>query len=277
MTQVLPEELTGSRRDELDAALRIARQVGANLLHFNQALAADRKVDGSLVTAADVAADRSIASYLADRFPDDAVVSEEVSTAYEGQRRVWVVDPLDGTSNFAQRVPIWGVSLALIEEGRPVVGVSHFPTMHLTFSGVRGVGAWEQGRPLVTPDTAAEPMIAQCSRTPNMFKVDVREKPRILGSATFSYALVAAGAVRSSIAATARLWDLAAGWLLIEEAGGTIGMLTGSSPWPLEPGDYAGRGFSTLAAVSAEEYAVVRSRISPRDGRQRHGRHVSER
>ena len=75
---------------------------------------------------------------------------------------------------------------------------------------------------------------------------------------------ITTAAMRGSIDATARVWDLAAGWLLVEEAGGAIEMLEGAPPWPLEPGDYSGRGFATVAAVDGARMHSVRAGIKPR-------------
>jgi myo-inositol-1(or 4)-monophosphatase len=259
--------MLAEHRRALEVAHASALEVGRFLLGAFGTVKGRPKADGTLVSAADLEADARLTRALCAAFPADEIVSEEGGTRYAGARRVWIVDPLDGTSNYCQGVPIWGVTLALVEDGRPVVGVSHFPTLDLTFAGVRGAGAWEGnrrlhagGRGAISPDD----LIAHCSQTLTRFELQLGGRERIFGSSALNYALVAAGAARASIEITARLWDLAAGWLLIEEAGGAIDTLGGPAVWPLEAADYGVRTYQTLAAGSAELLATASAGVRPR-------------
>jgi myo-inositol-1(or 4)-monophosphatase len=250
--------------DELALARSVAFDAGETLLSTFGALGGRPKADGSLVTDADLAADRLIADRIRAAFPGDTVLSEEVSPRFDGGDRVWVVDPLDGTANYAHRVPMWGVSLALVAGGRPVVGVSHFPCLRLTFWAVAGGGAWEGERRLAaiaSPDVSDQDLVAYCSRTPLRFDVAGVGKGRMLGSETLNLAMVASGAVHASLAATSHVWDLAAGWLLVHEAGGVVRTLDEQVVWPLEPADYADRTFATAAAGNPALLAAVERRI----------------
>ena len=256
-----------SQSETLAAAAAIAQEAGSRLLGTHEDDVVGRKEDGSVVSDADVRSDAFIRAALADAFPRDEVVSEEDSTMYSGGARVWVVDPLDGSANYVQGLPVWGVSMALVEEGRPVLAVSHFPTMALTFLAERGQGAWEGSRRLVAGDhrdTGANDLVVHCSRTTRRYEFELDVKPRILGCASLSYALVAAGIARASIEATARLWDLAAGWLLVEVAGGVVATLDEERVWPLTAGDYAQRGFATLAAVDRQHFDAMRAALVAR-------------
>jgi fructose-1,6-bisphosphatase/inositol monophosphatase family enzyme len=253
------------RSIELQAALDAAREAGRALLGAEPGRLS-RKDDGSVVSEADLLADALICARLATAFPGDAILSEESRSWYGGDQRVWVVDPLDGSANFVQRVPIWGVSLALIVGGRPVLGVSHYPTLDLTFAALAGRGAWDARHRLRSAahlDTGANDLVFHCSRTPEQYRLSLVAKTRVLGCSSLSYALVAHGAARGSIDATARVWDLAAGWLLVEEAGGAIEMLAGQPVWPLGAGDYAGVGFATVAAVDEVRLREIKSGLAP--------------
>jgi myo-inositol-1(or 4)-monophosphatase len=261
---------TGARQHELAVACSAAEAAGAYLLGVFGESEGRPKADGSLVTDADVASDQLIAARLSESFPGDAVLSEELSTHYDGADRVWIVDPLDGTANFCHGVPMWGVTLALVEDGRPVIGVSHFPCLRLTFTAVRGEGAWQGTRRLnaaTISHLGANDLVAHCSRTPSRYDISLDGKGRILGSEALNLALVASGAVQASIAATAHVWDLAAGWLLVEEAGGAMALLDGGTVWPLPAADYADRAFATVATGNAALMDSIRDGIRPKSVR----------
>lgn len=263
----LQQTLSGlppNRRRELEVARAVAEEAGRVLVDCAGKVVGERKADGTLVTEADRRVDRLIRDRLSVAFPGDELISEEIGTGYRGARRAWVIDPLDGTANFCAGVPLWGVTMALVVDGRPVVGVSLFPKLGMSFCAVEGAGAWLGERRLWTLDRAdygAADLIAMCSRTPRHFALDLEARRRVLGSAALNFALVAAGTFRASISATARLWDLAAGWLIVEQASGVVHVLDGPSPWPLEPGDYAARAFPTLASATAAIHAQTRLRV----------------
>jgi myo-inositol-1(or 4)-monophosphatase len=251
---------------ELALALALAVETGLALEQRFGQVVGRLKPDGSLVSEADLAADGFIRHRLGLACPADGVISEEGEAVHAGQDRVWVVDPLDGTSNYLHGVPMWGVSIALLEAGRPVVGVSVFPSLGLAFRASLGGGAWEGGRRLVSaagPRLGAQDLVTYCSRTPRRFDLRLPSKGRMLGSETLHLALVAAGATQGSLSATSFLWDLAAGWLLVEEAGGRMEVLDGPAPWPLATGAYAERSFATLAAGSPGLAAELRAGLRP--------------
>jgi myo-inositol-1(or 4)-monophosphatase len=252
---------------ELATASSVAGAAGAQLLESFGRVTGRPKADGSLITDADLAADQLITEHLLAAFPGDSVLSEEGAKGYAGEHRLWVVDPLDGTSNYCHGVPLWGVSLALVEAGRPVVAVSHFPCLRLSFWAVAGHGAWEDGRRLGTvadPTLRSGDLVTYCSRTPLRFELQLGGQGRMLGCETLNLALVAAGAVHASLAATSGLWDLAAGCLLVEEAGGVIHSLDDEAIWPLAHGDYGRRTFATMAVGNRGLMDVVRAGLRPR-------------
>ena len=254
----------GTFARELSVARDVAESAGAYLMEVFGTVTGHRKADGTLVTSADLESNRRIIAGLKAAFPGDEIVSEEIGTTYYGGARVWIVDPLDGTSNYCHRIPIWGTTLALLVDGYPVVGVSHFPTLGFTCTAQRGGGAWEKDRPLRSGTGSGiteDDLIAYCSRTARHYSLNFPAKGRMLGSAALNFALVAAGAVRMSMEQTARVWDVAAGWLLVEEAGGMVGRLDGQSMWPLPPGEYRDRKINTLAACNAEVYQTARAGV----------------
>jgi myo-inositol-1(or 4)-monophosphatase len=132
--------------DDLDAAIAAAVAAGAVVREFydGETAATYAKGDGSPVTDADLAADRAIRDVLRDRFPDDAILSEEGQDD-EGRLRAsrcWIVDPIDGTEQFILRTGEFDVLVALVEDGRPVAVAGCQPTTRLLLSATRGGGAW---------------------------------------------------------------------------------------------------------------------------------------
>lgn len=237
--------------------------------HFRK-VKARRKIDGTLVTEADEAASRLIDTWLRHHFPTHAILSEEESTRYDpAHRYTWVVDPLDGTTNFARGLPIWGVSIALLEAGAPVAGAVAFPMLHETYSALRGGGAFFNDMPLEPQEDIRmdnQHILALCSRSLRRFHVDVPLKRRMLGSAAYHMLSVASASALAALECTPKVWDLAAAHLVITEAGGTVAHLDGTPvfPLPAAAADYAQVYRPVLAAVNQEVDQRVRAGIEER-------------
>jgi myo-inositol-1(or 4)-monophosphatase len=241
---------TGLINEALAVTQELADQVRLQLLEaFDGVRAATLKGDGSLVTQTDLEADRIIGEVLRSHFPGHEIVSEELDTVYEGARWCWVVDPLDGTTNFVQGVPIWAISIALLHRGQPVMGLVDVPPLGLRYHAVKGEGAFENGKPIhvrsdvvrwENPARLQNELFAVCTRTVRDYRLPHPLKPRVLGVAAYNFCLVANGTALAAMEAMPKIWDMAAGWLLVHEAGGVVHQLAGASVFPLKPGrDYA--------------------------------------
>jgi myo-inositol-1(or 4)-monophosphatase len=224
----------------------------AELLPRFRAVGHQVKADGSLVTEADTAMQRALRATMERHWPEIPLLGEEMSPALQ-QRRLadtnrgfWCLDPLDGTSNFAAGLPLFTVSLALIREDRPVLGLVHDPVRDETFWAESGGGAWLNGERLHAPDAAPPPaqtvVIIDLKRlAPGLLKRLGEERPfgsqRNLGSCALEWAWVAAGRGHAYIHGGMKLWDYAAGSLLLEEAGGYSAAFDGESVFrsALEP------------------------------------------
>ena len=264
----------------LDFARDLADEASVVALDYFQRLTtpgadeggARRKADGTLVTRADEEIDSLISQCIGERFPDHGILSEEQITCYDpAPRYTWVIDPIDGTTNYARGLPLWGISVALLEHGSPVVGVIDFPAMHERFSAVRHGSAMRNGKVIQT-DSHAEldntHLLTQCSRTQRRYRVDVPLKRRLLGSVTVHLTRVAAGSALAAIEATPKVWDLAAAALVLEEAGGVLSLISGDQPFPLDdaPLDYANKSLPTIAAANQSVLSQMRAGVSTRDG-----------
>lgn len=255
----------------LEFTSQLAREVGG-FLRQNFDLHGTRtslKPDHSVVTAADLAADRLITNSIREAYPDDAILSEEQRTQITRQApATWVCDPLDGTTNFSLGLQFWGVSIARLVDGWPDTAAIYFPMLEEQYTAQRGQGAFFNGeRLLAGPPAEAQPtsFFSCCSRTHRRYNVKVRYKTRILGAASYTLCAVARGVAILGFEATPKIWDIAAGWLILEEAGAVIATLDDSLPFPLLTSkEYARQDFPTLAAATAEVLEQARSQITPR-------------
>ncbi len=227
----------------LEFAVDLAAECSLYAVSHHRLHVAQRKRDGTLVTETDIAIDHIISRRLAGVFPEHRVLSEEQVTAYDADAEfTWVVDPIDGTTNFARGLPIWGVSVALLHYGQPVVGVVDFPLLHERFTAMAGGGAQcneETIRTFKGDAADDQQLLMKCTRTDKRLRLRTKLKSRICGSAAYHLCKVADGAALVAVEATPKVWDLAAAWLIVVEAGGVV------ATWRQEP-------VFPLAAVSRE-------------------------
>ncbi|MGF1466982.1 MAG: inositol monophosphatase family protein [Sandaracinaceae bacterium] len=229
--------MAGETARALEEALSITRAAGdLQLGAFGGPVATSTKRSPSdLVTEVDLASERLVRDRLATAFPDHVVVGEEQGGAVTDDGPVWYVDPVDGTTNFAHGHPWFSISLALFRDGQPEVGVVHAPALALTFAAARGQGATRNGRPCrVSSVTDIERSLLatgfgsrRATRPDNNYREFVAldgwsHGVRRCASAALELAHVAAGAYDGFWDDGLGPWDLAAGVLLIREAGGTV-------------------------------------------------------
>lgn len=252
----------------LEFAVQTARQTGEILLeHFSLGgTLANLKADHTAVTEADLAADRYITQAIQKNFPEDAILSEE-SNQYvkDASQPIWIIDPLDGTSNFSMGLPVWGVSIARLRKGIPETAAVYFPWLDELYSSQKGQGAFlnEENIHTKTPQEGQPTaFFSCCTRTNSNYHIRVPYKIRILGSAAYDMCSVARGSSAVAFQASPKIWDIAAGWLLIIEAGGTLNTSFGDSPFPIQPNhDYSKHSFPVLMAATAKLSKISASQI----------------
>jgi myo-inositol-1(or 4)-monophosphatase len=189
----------------------------------------------NLVTEMDQRAETLIVERLRRAFPDDAILAEEQGAAAGRSERRWIVDPLDGTTNYAHGLPIFGVSIALEAAGRLVLGVVYDPSRDEMFVGERGAGATLNDTPIKVSATSTVGAgllvtgfpynIRETADTnlPEYAAFSLRARAvRRLGSAVIDLAYVACGRFDAYWELRLGAWDVAAGAVLVEEAGGRI-------------------------------------------------------
>ena len=243
----------------VDFAKSLAIKTGKLLLDYFQPSGIQVKVksDHTVITEADLAADRLVTESIHKQFPAEGVLSEEQQTTYPNDKKyVWVIDPLDGTTNFSLGLPIWGISIARLESGTPTLGVVYFPLLDELYYAQSNAGAYVNDRPLqVQPPQAEQPttFFSCCSRSHKRYEIKIPYKTRIMGSATYNLCSVARGSAVLSLDVIAKIWDISAGIVILSEAGGFVGALEGELPYPLSSGhDYEKVYIPTLGAASEQ-------------------------
>ncbi len=234
---------------------------------------ARRKADGSELTDADLAIQEMMVRAIQTAYPGHMILGEESGVVggsaeqAEVAEYCWVTDPLDGTRNFAFGVPVFATSIALLHRGWPVVGLVRALPSGDTFLAVRGGGVTHNGREVSVGRAALgeRSLVAVQStiRGPDgwiVIGLAGTAALRNLGSTALHMALVASGAFAAAVAWECRLWDVAAGWLLIDEGGGVCTDWNGR---PLVPFGRAGYGGAEVPFVAAgpESHGQFLSRI----------------
>jgi myo-inositol-1(or 4)-monophosphatase len=247
----------------LHFARTTAEKIGNQLVVDCGKLKPTRKEDGTLVTEADRWADREIRDAIASVFPDHGVLTEETEHIFPDRDWCWIVDPIDGTTNFTRGIPIWGISLGLLYQGTPVFGLVHLPQINQSFygywygdSGLTGpTGAYVNGEPIHTSadDPSTNHLFSICARSLDVLKNPFPCKIRTIGVASYNLLMVASGAALGGVEATPKIWDIAAAWVIVQAAGGTFISLAKQPIFPLKPGlDYGDRPYPCLVVSRAD-------------------------
>jgi len=213
-------------RNALEA---IAARAGACALQHFRRVAAERKADLTLVTAADREVEAALVAELGALLPDAGILGEE-GAAREGRGPYRVVlDPIDGTAAFVAGLGTWCVCIGIMEGTRPVAGVVHLPCLGETYSAVGGA-AWLDGTrlaPLGDVPPAGDRFIVTHAHAHRRHHITYPGKARSLGSTAYHVALVARGAAEGALLGRAHLWDLAGPGAILAAVGGRYEYLGG--------------------------------------------------
>jgi myo-inositol-1(or 4)-monophosphatase len=230
-----------SDEDQLDQWLETCQSAahagGRELVAWRGHFQTREKAPTDLVTDADLAAQGAVREVIAASFPQHTFVGEEQppgNRSLQADEYVWVVDPLDGTTNYVHGYPSYAVSVALTRAGEPLVGVIYDPLTEETFVAVKGLGAWCNGERMQTSQTKAlDQALVAVSFPPRVQRnspdlldfvevAQICQGVRRTGSAALNLAYVARGQLDAFWADLIHPWDVAAGVLLVREAGGLV-------------------------------------------------------
>jgi myo-inositol-1(or 4)-monophosphatase len=228
-----------------------------------------RKADGSLVTEADLVVQAELVVALQQDWPGIKVLGEEMTPAEQQaalqglSSGLWCIDPLDGTSNFAVGIPYYAVSVALLQDRLPELAVVYDPNRKECFAAAYGRGAWLNGERLkktsVPTSLASSVALIDFKRLPARLAGRLAADPpyksqRSFGAVALDWCWLAAGRGHVYLHGRQKLWDYAAGWLVLHEAGGQSVTLSGESVFStsLKPR-------STAAALDPESFAQLKT------------------
>jgi len=253
----------------LELAREAAREAGEiTLEHFRREdLAVERKADDSPVTVADRGAEELLRRRIAEAFPRDAILGEELPERPGTSGFRWILDPIDGTKSFIHGVPLYGTLVGVERDGRPELGVIRIPALDECVWGAIGQGAWYASgdgppRParvsscprlaeglLLTSELAC---FDQAGRRQVFEKLHAAARLARTWGDCYGYLMVATGRAEVMIDAVLNVWDAAALLPVLQEAGGTY------TDWQGRPSIHAGQGVATNGLVLEEVLAVTR-------------------
>lgn len=226
------------RRTSIFAAYESAKILNS---HLGKISHIKKKSDIDLVTEADLASEKRIIECIRERFPDHTIMAEESGLNTGDKEHCWVIDPLDGTTNFAHQLPLFSVSIAYFHEGQASVGTVLNPVTGEIFSAVRGEGATLNGNPIGVSETESMSESLLVTGFPYNFKeilpdlmtrfsdcLTVSQGVRRLGSAALDLCFVACGRFDGFWEQNLKPWDTAAGVLIAREAGATVTDFSGN-------------------------------------------------
>lgn len=247
---------------ELKAAIEAAKEAGKILnRYFDADFKVERKSDASPVTIADREAEKKIVSVIRKHFPDHNFLCEEFSYKKTDSEFTWIIDPLDGTKNFVRGVPFFGTIIALEKNGRILAGVINIPLLNMLGYATKGRGASVNGKRAKASkvnDLSASFLSFGAPKTlykigyGNQFLELVKkcDSTRGFGSPV-EYLLIAQGSLEIQLDGLVKPWDIAAGKIIIEEAGGRVTDLEGKNTI------YSGNALSTNGKLHDEVLKIL--------------------
>lgn len=254
--------------EELKLAEGAVREAGDIIMaFFGRDYRIEEKSKGNPVTTADLEANRKIREVIQGRFPSDGWLSEEDKDTMDrlNASRVWVVDPIDGTKEFIEGVPQFAVSVGLVVHGQPVLGIVYNPAQDKFFRAARGRGALLNGQPIhVSTREQIEGAFLLVSRSEpkrkfQSFEELCRLEP--VGSIAYRLARVAEGHGDATLTfRSLQEWDVCAGALIVEEAGGIV-MDGGGNELVFNQRDPLRRGVVASNEILAKNLQVMLSKI----------------
>jgi myo-inositol-1(or 4)-monophosphatase len=233
----------------------VVRAAGAIALgHFRQVTAL-RKADHTIVTEADRQVEVYLREALSQAFPADGLLGEEMGMQVGESRRVWAIDPIDGTAAYASGLPVWGVSVGILQDWRPLAGMVYLPLLDEIYLS-HGHDAVFNGRPVHVDDSRCiddESFLCVTSETHRQYRIDFVGKTRALGSTAANMCYVARGTALAAMLGRPCLWDIAGGLPILWAAGGDLRCLSGL---PFDPAGLADGRKSPEPVLAGSAWAL---------------------
>ncbi len=233
---------------------------------FRAPLDVERKRDGSYVTEVDRAVEAAVVRRITEQFPAHGILGEELGTSDRASATQWLIDPIDGTHNFMRGIPVFATLVAVIHDGETQAAVVSAPALRQRWWAARGLGAWgadagSAPRPLRVSAVSSIPDAQllyraltdmRASRVATGFDRLIRAVGRERGFGDFwGYMLVAEGAADILVEQDLHPWDMAAPWLIVEEAGGRVSDFSGEHQFD------AGESLATNGLLHDEAMVIL--------------------
>ncbi len=257
---MIETNLTKQQLEDLDDLFELVSK--RQLKDFGN-ISASNKSDGSLITSCDLWSDKTIVNGLSKIAPNEGVLSEEGGKCIPNTSSYWVVDPLDGTTNFAAGIPYWSISVARFVHGKPQSSFLIIPTLNKKFVSIKGKGVWVNNNKIRSDQyNQKSECVSLCSRSIKILQKKPKSifpgKIRLLGVSSLNLISVAMGQTFGALESTPKIWDIAAAWLLLEELDCFIDWL-GIDPLNLVAGqDLSEVNFPLIASRTIEKMKLLR-------------------
>ena len=251
MNQKFPNELGEDQFQELN---KLVDEVEQRQLQDFGNISSELKADGTLITSCDRWSDNHIVNGIKTiTYNKDGVLSEEGSKKLPFTNEYWIVDPLDGTTNFSAGIPFWGISIARFFAGKPQTAILDIPPLKKRIFAIKGLGVWINNKKIQPKSDC----VSVCSRSIRVLQKRPDKlfpgKIRLLGVSSLNMTSVALGQTFGALESTPKIWDIAAAWLVLDELGCSIKWL-GIDPTNLTKGeDLNATNFPLIAASSRED------------------------
>lgn len=221
----------------LETAIKAAKAAEEVIMKHYGSAAVSLKADQSIVTIADKEAEKIISSIIRENFPTHAILGEEGGKSHGSEDFTWIIDPIDGTNNYARSIPAFGTLIALFHGKEILVGVSNMPAMNEMVYAEQGKGAFCNGKPLHVSNInqLAEAYLAYgglkrfqaIGLASNLLELCAKMRGHRGFGDCWMYHLLAEGKVDIVLEAAVNIWDIAPGALIVKEAGGHVTDLAG--------------------------------------------------
>ena len=258
----------------LETAIVAARLAGQKAMEEINYIKTSIKKGSEVVTQADAMCQKIIIDRIKENYPDHGFIGEEgkdgklFKQAPRGDDRIWwVIDPIDGTNNYAHGMLLFVVSVAAIYEGIPIAGVIFEPATESMYTAVKDGEAHLNGRRILASEEAMDEIssvgldshLSQDDNIPDWaIKIIKETRYRNLGTTALQLAYVAKGSMPATITDTPKLWDIAAGAIIAESAGAIVTNWNGEKIFPVDADNYEGSTIQTLVANKRTHEELVR-------------------
>ena len=252
--------LTNQQLKDLDSLFKLVSE--RQLQDFGN-ISASNKSDGSLITSCDLWSDKTIVEALSIIAPHEGVLSEEGGKLVPKTKAYWIVDPLDGTTNFAAGIPYWSISVARFVNGKPQSSFLIIPTLKKKFVAIKGEGVWLNNEKIdLNKNNKSSECVSLCSRSIKILQKNPSSifpgKIRLLGVSSLNLISVAMGQTFGAIESTPKIWDIAAAWLLLEELNCSIEWLEMNPMHLTAEQDLKDTNFPLIAAWTKDKIKILK-------------------